>query len=636
MIVSGFTLLLSISASGQTPPHHDRFKQQRELFLTATQEINEQKTNAAATKLKQLTDYPLLPYLEYQLLLSKLSQQPLPKIQRFIKKYPELPITKRLRLKAIVAKAKYRHWDDVLTLYQAGDSIRYQCFNIKAIYHRQDKKRALTMVNDIWLTGHSLPKSCDSLLTTWKNSGRQSQDLIWQRIELAFEQRNHRLAKFLAKSLNHRSQKKFKSWYRLYQKPQRLVKNYYRQQHSTLANSMLKIAVVRLIQQDLQQAIEYWPTIKSMSQLSTPTLVKLSNKLALKIIVKNIKNQQHWLKKIDWTHLSKSQNNQLLRAFVVKKQWHTIIELYATQQEPNSAWQYWYASALELKNKHQLAQVIFSQLADKRHYYGFLASDKLMRPYQLNHHELTVSPALITKISNTPAAQRAYELFKLNRFIEARREWYYLVKSLSQPQRLAAAQIADNWQWHNRAIITLTMTEQRDDLDIRFPMPHLEKFRQEAKVNNMAPTWPLAISRQESAFMAQARSSAGAMGLMQLMPGTARQQAKALKIKYRRRSQLFSADFNIKLGTGYLAKMLNKFDHNIAVAAAAYNAGPHRVKRWVTKVLPQDQWIESIPYKETRQYVKNILAYTVIYQHHLQLKSRLPSAAIDPQKMDLH
>ena len=133
--------------------------------------------------------------------------------------------------------------------------------------------------------------------------------------------------------------------------------------------------------------------------------------------------------------------------------------------------------------------------------------------------------------------------------------------------------------------------------------------------------------------MADASSSAGAMGLMQLLPATAKRQAKRSKVKYKGRSTLLQPNTNIRLGTGYLAAMLDNFDDNLAIAAAAYNAGPHRVKRWLTEELPQDRWVESIPFRETRSYVKNVLAYTVIYQNHLKHPADLPQQDINPAVM---
>lgn len=633
-----FSLVISANGHALSMPEQDSLKPQRELFTAASKDIKARRYRQARQKFNQLAHYPLLPYLEYQLLLSRLSRRSVADIDKFLAKYSALPLANRLRLKALTAKAKYRHWDDVLALYRDGDPVTYQCINLRAVYHRIDKKTALAQVAPLWLTGTSLPKSCDPLLATWKKAGYQSEKLLWQRIELALSSRQQSLAKYLARSFSSKSAQKFNYWYRLYSTPGNLIKSHYWAQKGDFATSMLRIATERLIYQAPETALAMWPQVKDSRRFTAKTVDSLTNKLALKLISNEHPDQARWLDKLNWQTLNKSQRGQILRALVAQSRWRNITLSYQNHrqyQQPGLAWQYWYATALEHLGKGDDASAIYQQLASQRRYYGFLASDKLKRPYQLNHRSLGVAPALIKTVAAIPAVRRAQELLRLNRLIEARREWYHLLKSLNELQRMAAAHIADSWQWHNRAIITLTMTTARDDLAIRFPMPHLADYRHEARINKMTPSWPLAISRQESAFMTSAHSQAGAMGLMQLLPGTARQQARISKVRYRKRSQLLIPEFNIKLGTAYLARMLDKFDHNIAVAAAAYNAGPYRVKRWIKKELPQDQWIETIPYRETREYVKNILAYAVIYQHHLQRQTNMPSAEIKPTRMKI-
>lgn len=632
------SLLVATNCNALSLPQDEDLAQQRKLFILASKDINRRHYSDARQKIRQLDNYPLIPYLEYQLLLKKLSQKPIAEIDQFLIKYSALPMAKRLRLKALTAKAKYRHWQDVLALYRDGDGLAAQCNHLRAVYHKVGKKAALDQVEQLWLTGNSLPKACDSLLAAWKSAGYQTTDLLWQRIELALISRQSSLAKYLARSLPKKSAKEFKYWYRLYLKPKKLQRNHYWTKTGNFATTILKIATERLIYQAPKTALKIWPTISSSNHFSSKMLDQLTNKLALKLIVAQHPKQQLWLDKLNWVSLNKSQQDQILRALVAQSRWQQISQSYhknQQQQQPDLGWQYWYAVALEHLDQEDQARTIFQNLAKRRRYYGFLASDKLQQPYHFNHRALDVDPTSIKSMKVLPALMRAQELLQLKRFIEARREWYHLLKSLNEAQRLAAAFIADSWQWHDRAIITLTMTEQRDDLNIRFPMPYFDVYQHEARVNKIALSWPLAISRQESAFMANARSHAGAMGLMQLLPDTAKQQAKISKISYRKKSQLLTPAFNIKLGTGYLSQMLDKFDNNIAVAAAAYNAGPHRVKHWVNKNLPQDQWIETIPYRETRNYVKNILAYAAIYQHHLHQRTTMPSAMISPAQMKI-
>ena len=212
-----------------------------------------------------------------------------------------------------------------------------------------------------------------------------------------------------------------------------------------------------------------------------------------------------------------------------------------------------------------------------------------------------------------PSAKRAFEFYYLGRYIEARREWRFWLTQLNDREKLVAAKLANENGWFDRAIFTLSQVGYLDDVELRFPKAFDKKINQYAQKEEINPAWAFAIARRESSFMTDARSSAGAKGLMQLMPNTAKQLKRgSISWQY-----LYDADNNIQLGTKYLRKLLDKNKGNQVLATAAYNAGPHRVKAWLknSSAMPADIWIETIPFKETRNYVKSVLAYQEIYQH---------------------
>jgi soluble lytic murein transglycosylase len=176
-------------------------------------------------------------------------------------------------------------------------------------------------------------------------------------------------------------------------------------------------------------------------------------------------------------------------------------------------------------------------------------------------------------------------------------------------------------QWYDRDIFTLAKVGYLNDVNLRFPLGFETEIKHYAGNQKINPAWAFAITRRESSFMSDANSPAGAKGLMQIMPATAKQLArKKVSNQY-----LFKAKNNIKLGTKYLRNLLDRHHGNQVLATAAYNAGPHRVKSWLkdAKPLPADVWIETIPFKETREYVKSVLAYQQIYQDKVGQKGSL-------------
>ena len=300
-------------------------------------------------------------------------------------------------------------------------------------------------------------------------------------------------------------------------------------------------------------------------------------------------------------------------------------------------WQYWRARSLEMTGKKEQAQVIYETISSERSFYGFLAADKLGKDYSLNNEQLDIDPELEKSVADMPAIQRASELFQLKRYLDARREWYATTRLFDENELQAAAKIAHSWNWHDRAIIALSKAKSWNDLQIRFPVKHQDQVYKNAERSEIDPAWIYAMMRQESAFMPDAISPVGARGLMQLMPATAKSVARKLKQKYPSKYELLQPEKNIRLGTAYLKEVYQRFE-NPVLAIAAYNAGPHRVKRWLPEAdMPADIWIELVPFKETRNYLKNVLAYTVIYAEKLdekdiRMKQRMPSISADSDK----
>ncbi|HSX71323.1 MAG TPA: transglycosylase SLT domain-containing protein, partial [Pseudomonas sp.] len=281
-----------------------------------------------------------------------------------------------------------------------------------------------------------------------------------------------------------------------------------------------------------------------------------------------------------------------------------------------SRWRYWHARSLQLaKPEDQQALALYEQLAKERDFYGFLAADRIQAPYSLNNKPMAIDPQLMQKVRSTAGIRRALEFHDRGQIVDGRREWYHVSRLFSREELVAQAKLAFDRQWYFPAIRTISQAKYWDDLDIRFPMAHRSSLTQQAKVRGLHSSWVFAITRQESAFMADARSPVGAMGLMQLMPGTAKETARKFGIALGDPRQALVPEKNIQLGAAYLSQVHAQFNGNRVLASAAYNAGPGRVRQWLRGAdhLAFDVWVENIPFDETRQYVQNVLSYSVIY-----------------------
>lgn len=221
----------------------------------------------------------------------------------------------------------------------------------------------------------------------------------------------------------------------------------------------------------------------------------------------------------------------------------------------------------------------------------------------------------LVRMAQNPALLRARELFFHEQRTRARREWYNATSGFDDSQHYHAAVLAHRWGWHTQAIQSSIAARHWDDLQLRFPALYSEQIAAQAKNFDLENQLIFAVTRQESAFKADVRSPAGAVGLMQLMPATAKQTARSINRPYKGSYELRTPELNIELGSAYLSQMVKRYKGNRIYATAAYNAGPHRVKGWLEErgSLPIDMWIETIPFDETRHYVQNVLSYAVIY-----------------------
>ena len=249
----------------------------------------------------------------------------------------------------------------------------------------------------------------------------------------------------------------------------------------------------------------------------------------------------------------------------------------------------------------------------------------------MNHNPIQFAQIELDALSQRPAVIRLNEFYTLNMNIEARRQAYVLKLKLSPKELQILATLTHKWGWHNQTITLLGKAKYWDALDLRFPIVYDTAILKAGKTNGLDPSWLFGIARQESAFNPQARSHVGATGLMQLMPKTGKLIARLINKPLKRTSELLNPDRNIQLGSAYLRRMYDKNQQNPVLATASYNAGPHRIARWLPKEeLAADIWIENIPFNETRKYTSNVISYAAIFdfqrkQTIIPLSQRMPA-----------
>jgi soluble lytic murein transglycosylase len=293
----------------------------------------------------------------------------------------------------------------------------------------------------------------------------------------------------------------------------------------------------------------------------------------------------------------------------------------------DQGWSYWYARSLAAQGNADGARAYFLRIAGQPHFYGMLASEELGQAQQVPVPPPSPREDELAKARSNPGIARAIELYRLGLRTEGVREWNFAIRDMTDPQLLAAAEVARRLELYDRTINTADKTAGSHDFRVRFLAPFRETYRAQAQAFGVEEAWLYGVTRQESRFIANAKSSAGAQGLMQLMPATAKWVAQKIGIQINP-ARVTDIDTNVTLGARYLKLVYDDLGHAV-MASAGYNAGPGRARRWRdVRPLEGAIYIESIPFEETRDYVKKVMANTVWYATLLggqsaSLKSRL-------------
>ncbi len=571
-----------------------------------------------------LKGYALYPYLEYARLKGRLSKASVPTVEAFLGKYADTPLASLLRSRWLSVLAKRKDWRNYLRFYTAQNNVERQCHYLNALIQTGQKEQAFPEVPALWLYGKSRPKACDPVFQAWQQAGQLTQDLVWQRIALAMDRGNITLARYLKKSLPATERRWVDIWIRIHNKPTLALSSKLLEKPHPQRYRLLRDASYRQIRKDPVAAIDYWE--KLQRRFSFPPMEKhlVDRKLAFWLMRKDDPRAIRFLADLQPCGHDTQLQEALTRSALLHRDWLQVIR--RIQEMPEEAqhterWRYWMARAMEQSGQRQQANGMYAELAKERSYYGFLSADRIGKDYRFDPRETTVDPSIAQRISSHPAVPRIRELLALERWVDARREWHQLTAGLTREEYKAAARLAKSWKWHDQAIFTLAKSDYWDDLELRFPLEHKQQVRRFSGQNGLDMSWVFGVIRQESAFNPSVRSYAGALGLMQLMPATARHVSRKLLKRKRtpRRKDLITPKTNIELGTAYLADVLATLGENPVLATAAYNAGPHRVKRWLPKNrLPADIWVELIPFKETRGYVQRVFTYAAIYDYRLK------------------
>ncbi|MBS9777232.1 MAG: lytic transglycosylase domain-containing protein [Gammaproteobacteria bacterium] len=522
------------------------------------------------------------------------------------------PPVKKLHNKWIRFNFNKGNFKLIVENYYDTGSTTSNCIYRDAQLSLGNRKEALRDIKHVWLSPNSMPKECDSVFNEWP--GKNDPKNILSRAKKAYFAGNGRFAQAMAAKLNNESSQAISLFAEFLSTPT-LITNYSVTELSqtSLHRDLLPLALEKLVRIDSSQyagfAMQFAQQLQGNKDYQK-MLKKLTHYLA------NRQDRQAEQTYALLTSPDKDAGESLLRLLVGARDWVAIKKLVSVNNTDSMSL-YWLGRSVEALGGD--ASTIYKKAAKVRSYYGFMAADKLGLPYSFNAEAIkpdVVSQSNFNKNSNLIRGKLLYQFNEPN---SAKQEILPLAKKMDTGSQRQLAYWLSQQGFHHDAIYVLGKLRDWNDIYIRFPTPYDKQVAEANRITGTESTWIYAIIRQESSMNPRAVSRARAKGLMQLIPSTARRMASDLGLSLAGNG-IFNPDTNTKMGAEYLAQMYRRFG-NVALASAAYNAGPGRVNQWtVNGISDMPIWIESIPFDETRKYVKRIVEYQQVYAKHMNKK----------------
>lgn len=677
-----FSLLGSVCASvvsAASAPAN--YHQQRAMYQQALAAKKANRIDEFKSLTRRLKDYPLYPYLKLQEYSLHLGPVPFDEVKTFALKYQDSPAGQRMSHAWLRAQAGESDWKMILEHYKPGQfGEEFDCYYYRAKHATGDVSTAFKGAAKLWAVGYPQSSACDDLFSVWKQKHPITEQQALQRMEKAFRNNKPQLASYLERYVSKARLPLAREWREVYNDAARITKTDRYLAWGRNAAPLISTGLEKLAQRDPHLAARLWQTYQQKLAFSKEQQQRILLQIARFMMVNFSAEAELWLNAAlavgapdvvpigvrsairaqDWERAERwlsaaneTERNQLMWQYWRARTDQWLENYYATRQltQPQpylpAALRY---TALDthrnfmaaLRDPYRLRETFparvkaliedsappataFDLLAKNRSFYGFLASTRIGKPLSLNSTRYKLEGAMRDTVRKSESLNRVLEFQALGQEADARRELFHAVKYVSENEKIAGALIAHQAGWHLHAILLAQQSSAQNDLSIRFPVLYTNTIKQRASEAGISPEWTFAVIRQESAFWQEARSPVGALGYMQLMPATAREVAKSLGMRLSNNMQILQPDTNIRLGTTYLGKLQRQLDGNIVLATAAYNAGAGRARKWQPRdtPMPGDIWIETIPFTETRDYVKNVMTYQAIYQHNLGKPAKL-------------
>lgn len=571
---------------------------------------------------------PLAGWLEYSALRKRLDSLPVATGQQFLKRYAAQAVSTAFRNDWLKALAARNEWNAFLDSWTNGiDDTSLRCLRLQALMQLNRVDAAWTAeAQALWRSsGESLPAQCDPVFSLLSNQNGLPDTLRWERFDMAVDAARPEVMRSIASGLLSAEVAQANAYAAYFDAPDAQVETWPKTERS---RKVASAALAKFAKASPDRVEALLPSVASTLGMNEQERGKVLYQIALWTVASYLPDSARRLANVPASAYDESLHEWRVREALSRSDWAAARQAIAAMPESqrnDSRWLYFAARTDELTGAAAQAKTLYAQAALKSDFHGFLAADRLGQPYTLCPWQPAQAPAAKQTVANDAALVRALQLYQLDRKGWAAREWSDALSRFTPEQRRLAVEVAQDNGWFDRGVFGLINVngkrypEEQRLYTLRFPLHHADSIRREATRNALDPAWVAAEIRAESVFDPSARSGADARGLMQVLPSTGAATAKKIGLPWQGDSSLYDPDTNIALGTAYLRQLMDRYGGKPYQVIAGYNAGPAPLNRWLTQRpdMDADFWIETISYKETRDYVARVLSFSTIYDWRL-------------------
>lgn len=592
-----------------------RYAEQRQVFLELKEVIRAGDIESAKARRSEIKGYPLSEFLDYLILRAevKTSDKPAELLDRINGFEQDKRLHKRLLGTLKNRSIEVSRWQDYKLAAAQSNAPNHPCDDLLAGFKTGQPKQFTETSRALWAEVGRHTENCDQAFAELLNSVSDVPTrALWSRTVTLIKRGDLELAGDLLRYFNKRDRRIVQAWIDGANNPQELLPAKIMRGTSVHHKEIASLLLRRWARKDLPAAVGFWRNHAERFGYTDQEIQATLAKYSVLAAKRGLPDAHDLLESAP---ASRDVRYWRVRMALQEKDWQGCIvrlDQLSKEEQTKTRWQYWRARCLEAQGFRAAANRVYESIANRFEYYGFLAADQLSQDYQIDTSTTVVDDTELHQLLESKNIIKAIEYFLAELPWEGRRVWNNTMKSSSKARFLAAAHLAASVGWFDRSVDAAITAGEADALSLVFPQAYANLVNTSVARYNVPAEFVYAVMRRESRFISDIKSSAGAVGLMQLMPATARQMGQQLGIKAPA-WRLTESELNIELGVRYLEYVLGRFGNNLALASAAYNAGPSRVKKWIEETpVATDLWVETIPFDETRAYVQAVLFNTAV------------------------